>query len=196
MKKNSFSFVATIITLALSWGTATATGCGGVSTASLCGEICACERCTTNDLKTCEEQGSQAADQADAVGCSSQFEAFVTCADANVSCKKDRAVFDQCDAEQLALTTCSNTINVLGKNPCELAAAMITAKLSGCGVKDTTTSSSSGGTVECTDAAGAVVTCQAACLVAADCSVFVNDPSNPATSEQSQAFLNCVTKCQ
>ena len=61
MKKNSFSIVAAVFTLALAGGVATSTGCGGISTSSLCEDICACERCTSNDLQTCKDKGSAAA---------------------------------------------------------------------------------------------------------------------------------------
>ncbi len=73
MKKHSFSFVAAIITLSLASVAATAAGCGGVSTSSFCEDMCACQRCTSDELDTCKEQGAKAADQLDAAGCSSQF---------------------------------------------------------------------------------------------------------------------------
>ncbi len=196
MKKNSFSFVAVIVTLALSGGAATATGCGGVSTSSFCEDVCACQRCTSNDLETCKTQGDNAADQADAAGCSSQFDDFLTCASAHVSCKDDQAVFDECDAQTLALSKCSSAINVLGKNACELAGDAVAAKITNCGGMVTTSSSAGGSTVDCTPMIAALATCQAACINAAACTVLVNDPNQPATSEQAQAVADCLTKCQ
>jgi hypothetical protein len=196
MKKTSFSFVAAIITLALAGGATTATGCGGVSTSSLCGDICACERCTSNDLKACEDSGTKAADAADAAGCTSQFDDAVACASAHVSCKDNRAVSNGCDAELTALTKCSNHLSVLGKNACELAADIITSKLTGCGLMVQPTSSSSGGTAQCTAALGTTLTCQAACVAPAPCSIFVNDSNNPPTSEQTKVFADCITQCQ
>ncbi len=195
MKKNSFSFVATIITLALSWGAATATGCGGPSTAALCGDICACQRCTTNDLEACQEQGDKAAGDADAAGCSSQFDDFVTCAGANVSCQQDRAVYAECDAALAALTKCSSALGAFGQNACELAANLIEARIRSCG-GTVPPSTGSGTTPECTDALGAQSTCVAACFSAADCTIIVPDSTTPPTAEQAKSFLDCITKCQ
>src|SRR6476659_1553438 len=102
MKKNSFSIVAAVFTLALAGGVATSTGCGGISTSSLCEDICACERCTTNDLQTCQDKGATASDQADAAGCSSEFADAVSCAGEKVSCKNNHAAAEGCDAELAA----------------------------------------------------------------------------------------------
>lgn len=193
--KNGFSFVAAIITLALAGGAATATGCGGVSTTALCENICACQGCTSNDLETCQNQGDSAADQADAVGCSNQFEDLVTCTSARVSCDQGRIVIDGCELERTALTTCSSTISVPGKNACEQAADVVTARIIACGGTVTSSSSSGGTTVECTAELGAQTTCQATCIAAADCSLLVPDMDKPPTSEQSQSFVDCFTKC-
>lgn len=195
MKKNSFSLVAAMITLALAGGAASAAGCGGVSTASLCEDICACERCTTNDLEACQAEGDKAADAADAAGCSSQFDDAVACSSANVNCNEDRAVTDGCDAELTALTKCSSTLSAFGQNACELAADLITAKFTSCG-GPVPPSTGSGTTPECTDALGAQYTCLAACFTAADCTIIVADASKPPTAEQTKAFLDCITKCQ
>lgn len=193
--KNGFNVVAAIITLAFSWGAVTASGCGSSATSSLCEDICACQRCTTNDFDACREAGDKATDQADAAGCSSQFEDLIACSSAKVSCKDDRAVFDGCDAERTALTKCSNTIIGFGKNPCELAADSVSAKIVSCGGMQSPSSSSSGGTPECTAALGAQSTCTAACVDAADCTLLVSDPNKPPTAEQSQSFLNCLSAC-
>jgi hypothetical protein len=194
--KNSFSFVAALITLALAGGAATAAGCGGVSTASLCADICACQRCTSNDLAACEAQGDKSSAEADAAGCTSQFDDLVTCAGAQVSCKNDRATFDGCDAQQTALSKCSSKINLLGKTLCELASDVILAKYTSCGGPAVTTTTTGGTTAECTQAAGVLVTCQAACYNAASCNLVVPDSANPPTAEQAQQYVDCATKCQ
>lgn len=192
MKKNSSKFIAMFITLALSGGAATA-GCGGGVISSLCEDICACQGCTSNDLKACEEQGDKTAEQADAVGCSSQFEAAVTCAGAHISCKETQAlVTEGCDAEQAALAKCSSTISVLGTNACALATDVIAAKLKSCGL--TLMPSDGPATPECTAALGAQSTCVAACYDAADCTTLNPDLGTP-TSEQLTAVADCLTAC-
>lgn len=197
MKNNSFNFVAVIITLALAGGAVTAVGCGGVSTSSLCEEICACERCTNNDLKTCEDQGDTAADAADAAGCSSEFDDAVACAGANVSCKNDRAVSNGCDAELTALTKCSSTLGVFGKNACELASDQIVAKLASCPKPPQIGSGSGGGTsAECTAAAGSLLLCQAAAFVQASCDCIGGGDVNKCTAEQSKAFSDAFISCK
>lgn len=196
MNKNSFSFLAAVITLALTGGAATATGCGSVSTSSLCADICACERCTSNDLQACEDSGDKAAQAADAVGCSSDFDDAVACAGEHVTCENDHAVFEGCELEQAALTKCSSTLSVFGKNPCELASDVLAARFTSCGVTVNTSSGSGGSTVECSDAIGVIATCQAACIAAADCTILVNDSNNPPTPEQAKAFTDCFQKCQ
>jgi len=194
--KKSFSFVAAIITLALAAGAATSAGCGGVSTASLCGDICACQRCTSNDLETCEVEGDKASDDAAAAGCASQFDDFVSCASEHVSCKGDRADFDGCEAAQTALSACSKTINVLGKDACERATDLLAAKYTGCGGEVGNITTTGGGMAQCTDAAAAQLTCISACYVAADCSLLVANPSVPPTNEQVKQYTDCVQPCQ
>jgi hypothetical protein len=196
MKKNSFTFVSAIITLALSGGAATATGCGGLATASLCRDICTCERCTSNDLKACEDQGNKASDAADAAGCSSQFDDAVTCAGAHVSCKDSHAVTDGCEAELAALTKCSSTLSVFGKSVCELAADQMTAKLKGCPKPLSTNPTSGGGTVQCTEALGTILLCQAAAVVNAPCDCIGGGDVSKCTAADSKAFVDAVSLCK
>lgn len=197
MKQTGFHLVAAIFTLAMASGVATQTGCGTSAVSSLCDDICACQRCTTNDLQTCQDKGKAAADAADAAGCSSQFNDAVTCSSANITCKGDNAVADGCTAEFTALTTCSTTLSVFGKNACQLAADKITAQLAACPNPPTdTTTSSSGGNTECSDALGALATCQAAAIASAPCACLGLDNANTCTSEQSKAISDALTACQ
>ena len=83
MKNSSFRFVAAMFTLALASGAIAATGCGGSAISSLCEDVCACERCTSNDLQTCQDKGAAAADAADSAGCSDQFAEVVSCSNAH-----------------------------------------------------------------------------------------------------------------
>jgi hypothetical protein len=82
-----------------------------------------------------------------------------------------------------------------GGNDCEKAADTFAAKFESCGGKVTDTSTS-GSSAECTDAAGALALCNAACIDAADCSLVVVDTTKPPTAEQAKAFTDCVTACK
>jgi hypothetical protein len=195
MKKNSFSFVAAIITCALVGGVATSTGCGGNEVASLCEDICACQRCTSNDLQACRDAGDQALDQADSAGCSSQFDDVVACSSAHVSCDGSRAVFEGCDAEVSALTKCSSGLGAFGKNPCERATDRVRLRIKSCGGMMSTTSTSSGSAMECTAATEITLACQATCIDVAECSLIVPDSNKPPTDAQTQAFINCLKAC-
>jgi hypothetical protein len=196
MKTTGFRFLAAIFTLALTSGVVAATGCGGASVSSLCEDICACQRCTTNDLKTCQDQGSAAADAADAAGCSSQFSDAVSCSSAHVSCKSGQAAADGCDAEFTALSKCSSTLSVFGGNACQLAANQVTAQLAACPKPPTVTSTSSGGTqAECTDAAGRIALCQAAAIGATSCNCLGAGDSTLCTQDELTAFSNAISLC-
>lgn len=197
MKTPSFRLVAAIFTLALSSGVVAATGCGTSAVTSLCDDICACQRCTSNDLQTCQDKGRAAADAADAAGCGSQFDELVACSSAHITCKGDNAVADGCDAEVNALTKCSSTLSVFGKNACQLAADKLTAQLAACpNPPMNTTTTGSGGQAECTDAAGKLATCQVAALAGAPCACLGLDNAGTCTSEQSKALSDAITACQ
>ena len=196
MKNTSFSFLAALITLALAGGAATATGCGGVSTSSLCEDICACERCTTNDFNACVAKGDKAAEEADAAGCSLQFEDAVACSSASVSCNNSRAAAEGCKVELAALTQCSSTLSVFGKSDCELAADQVLAKFKSCPVPPK--SSSGGGgpeQVECSETVGALSLCQAAAIVQASCDCIGGGDTNQCTADQAKSFSDAISIC-
>ena len=197
MKNTGFRLVAAIFTLALASGIGTATGCGGIiDVTTLCDDVCACQRCTSNDRQVCNDKGSAAADAADAAGCSDQFAAAVTCTSAHVSCKSGKVVADGCDAELTALSKCSSTLSVFGKNACQIAADQVTAKLAACPNPPMSTSTGSGTQAECTDATGKLLTCQVAALVATTCDCLGAGDANKCTAEQSKAFTDAITLCQ
>jgi hypothetical protein len=198
MKKNSFSVVAAMITLALAGGVSTSTGCGGLATSSLCEDICACERCTSNDFQACKDKGAAATDKADAAGCSSEFDDAVKCAGAKVSCKSGHAEADGCDTELAALSKCSSTLSVFGRNLCELAQDQVFAKLASCPNPPTVTSGSGsgGGSVECTDAAGTLLTCQAAAFAAATCDCIGGGDVTQCTAADAKSFSDAFSLCQ
>jgi hypothetical protein len=82
-----------------------------------------------------------------------------------------------------------------GGNDCEAAADTILAKQEACGVTAAATTSTTGASVECTEALGTQSLCVAACTDGADCSLIKADPAKPPTAEQSTAFLECLGKC-
>jgi hypothetical protein len=196
MKKNKLSFVAALITLSLAGGAASTAGCGGVSTPSLCEDVCACQGCTSNDLQTCEDQAQHTADAAEADGCSSEFDELVTCFSAHVSCKNDQAVTDGCDAEISALSKCSGTTPVPAKSPCEQAADQISAKLASCPKPPTVTSGGGGGMTECSDSAGILLLCQASAFVQASCDCIGAGDTTQCTAEQAKAFTDAFVDCK
>lgn len=197
MKSSSFRFIAAIFTLALASGAVAATGCGGSAISSLCEDVCACERCTSNDLQTCQDKGKAAADAADAAGCSDQFADVVSCSNAHVSCQDSHAVNDGCEAELTALSKCSSTLSVFGKNPCELAVDQVSAYLAACPNPPAPVSTSSGGTqAECTAAAGALVACQVKAIIEAPCDCLGAGDATKCTADQSQAFTDALSLCK
>ncbi|MEP7121159.1 MAG: hypothetical protein ABJE95_09625 [Byssovorax sp.] len=192
--KNCFSLAAAMITVVLTGSVVTTTGCGGTSIASLCKSICTCARCTDNDLKTCEDKGAQAAANADAAGCSSEFDDAVTCTGAHVSCNGDMGSNGACDAEVNALSKCSATLSVFGKNLCDRSVQDIADKLASCPAPPT--NGGVGAPGECTDAAATLLTCQAAAFAAASCDCIGAGNVNKCTSEQAKSFMDAVTACK
>ena len=83
-----------------------------------------------------------------------------------------------------------------GGNDCEKAADTFAAKFESCGGKVAATTTSSGTTAECTDAAGTLALCQATCIDAADCALIVPNTMKPPTADQVKAFSDCTAKCK
>jgi len=198
MKKNSFSFAAAFVTLALFGGATTSVGCGGSSVPSLCADFCACERCTSNDLQKCEDEGEAASDAADAAGCSSEFDAVVDCAIEKVTCSGDNVLIKGCDSEQAALAKCPGLVTPQQKTDCQKAGDLVNAKLNTCGVAVTVTPT---GTTSCSDEQGTGALCNAACFDAASCDFLKcavgNDMAACSTMNpnDSTGFGNCSSAC-
>ena len=84
-----------------------------------------------------------------------------------------------------------------GGNDCEKAADTISAKLAGCPNPPTvTTTSSSGTTAECTDAAGTLLQCQAAAFDGASCDCIGAGDATKCTAEQLKSFSDAFTACK
>ena len=198
MKKNRFGLAAAFVTLALSVGAMTSVGCGGPSTSSLCAELCACQSCTSNDRQACEDEGEKAADDADAAGCSSEFDEALSCALAKVTCAGDTPRVKGCEAEQSALAKCPSRVNPELKTSCEKASDQVAAKLSGCGVSLTTPPTDPMG---CSEMQGTFALCSAACVTAASCDFLKCSISNDMAAcsaikdADNKGFSACSSAC-
>jgi hypothetical protein len=198
MKKTSFRVAAAFVTLALFGGAMTSVGCGGLSTSPLCAEFCACQSCTSNDMQACEDEGEKASDEADAAGCSSEFDAVVSCALAKVTCDGEKPSVKGCEAEQTALAKCPTRVDPLLKNDCEKATDQMVAKLGVCGVKANVNST---GPVSCNSAQGTLALCGSACVNVANCDFLKctidNDMAACSTMKEvdSKAFSDCSSAC-
>src|SRR6187399_1481503 len=95
-------------------------GCknAGLATASICDQACACEPCTNNDQEACEDAASDARRRARDLGCTSEFNAYLSCAEDHISCRDKNAVTKECSAEFTALSLCGNGL-VPGEDPCK-----------------------------------------------------------------------------
>jgi hypothetical protein len=184
MNKNIFGFSFALLVLALAGSVTAASGCGD-SAAALCDDICACQRCTSNDLDTCRSQADAAEQKAASTGCSSQFDDLVTCTRKNISCKGNSAVADGCQAEDAALSKCAKgSILLGGGDECTHAAD----HLAGC--LDAMGSTSGSTTASCTGAA----LCSAGCFNAADCAA-IKDAFSGMPTDASKSLIDCATKC-
>jgi hypothetical protein len=83
-----------------------------------------------------------------------------------------------------------------GGTDCEKAADTISAKYTTCGGKAVTSTTTTGASAECTEAAGTLLLCQSACYDAADCTLIVPDAAKPPTADQAKAYLDCTAKCK
>ena len=198
MKKNRFGAVV----FALIMGAADATGCGGADTvnidpvSSICQDICACTRCTRNDLAACEDNTNASWAAANEIGCSGEFQDVVTCVSAHVTCDQGQAVILGCDAEQVALDSCTGGLDPFQPSLCELAADALDAKYAACRVQRPPTRAPS----VCTDAVGQTLDCVTTCYEAASCAYLQCDDGDVAacddvSPEEAQAVKDCVLAC-
>src|SRR2546426_14424 len=83
-------------------------GCGGPpSTSEICDKSCSCmtSGCTAKDKQQCESGVDQLRMQADAAGCSSEFDDLLSCAEGD-SCKNGALDVGPCQTSVDALTKC------------------------------------------------------------------------------------------
>jgi hypothetical protein len=199
MKKNN-SVVAVVFTLVV--GGAVAFGCGGNSTftvdtvGAICQDICACSRCTSNDLAACEDQGNNSSVAADEAGCSAEFQDVLACVSAHVTCEQNTAVTHGCEAVQEALDSCAAGLDPYQPSLCELAADALATKYAACGIRRPPMTSRSA----CSDALGRTLDCAASCYDAASCAYLQCDNGDMAacdtvSPDEAQAFADCIVAC-
>lgn len=199
MKRNSFGAVV----FALIVSAAVAAGCGGDGpiiidpVSSICEDICACTRCTRNDLAACEDDAIASSVAANEAGCSAEFEEVVACVSGHVTCEGDRAVTLGCEAAQEALDICAAGLDPFVPSVCELAADALDAKYAACGLELLPTTSPA----VCTDALGFTLDCVATCYEAASCTYLECDDGDmkacdDVSPEEAQAFADCILTCR
>ena len=200
MKKNRFGAVV----FALLVGAAVATGCGGSGTiivvdpvSSICQDICACTRCTSSDLATCEDGANMNGAAASEAGCSDQFQAVVACVSANVTCVQNEAVIVGCDAQQKALDVCAAGFDPFQPSVCDLAADALDAKYADCGVRLPPATPRR----VCTDTLASTLDCVTKCYEAVSCAYLQCEDGDMAACDdvspkEAQAFADCIITCR
>ena len=84
-----------------------------------------------------------------------------------------------------------------GGNACEDAVTAEQDKLAGCpNPPKTSTATTSGTTVECTDALGTIATCQAAAFTAASCDCIGGGDITKCTAADAKSFSDAFTACK
>jgi hypothetical protein len=198
-KKNSVGAVVFTLMVGAAW----ATGCGGSDTftvdpvSSICQDVCACTRCTSNDLAACEDDGYTSWAAASEAGCSDEFQDAVACISAHVTCEQDTAITEGCEAEQEALDICTGGLEPFQPSVCELAADALDAKYAACGVLLPPARSPA----VCTDSLGWTLDCVATCYEAASCAYLQCDDGDviacdDVSPEEALDFADCVLTCR
>ncbi|MEP7123671.1 MAG: hypothetical protein ABJE95_22275 [Byssovorax sp.] len=193
MRKNSGTRVAALLVLALAGGLGMTTGCGPIT--SLCQQICACVSCSSDGLDACEVGGTRAAEQADAAGCSRQYNAAVACVAAHASCEGDPTAAPECAAELLLLSTCPKSLGVLGDGACDVAADQIKTKLDSCPSPPKVTGDDGGPPPACTADAGKLLICQAAAFARGACDCIGGGDVTLCTAGLAKSFTDAFTAC-
>jgi hypothetical protein len=82
-------------------------------------------------------------------------------------------------------------------NACDDAATAISDKLASCPTPPkVTTTTTTGASTTCTDAAGTLLTCQAAAFTAADCNCIGGGDVTKCTAAQAKSFTDAFTACK
>jgi len=156
-------------------------GCGPSQTATICDALCTCTPCTDNDRADCKDS-ADAAEQKAPGACAAPFQAYLTCAEDNVSCRDPQAINTRCIAEITALIGCDPAVAIIG-TPCATAPIKIAICLG--------TPPSMGGAQSICAGQQA---CTAQCLIAAPCNQ-VKDVFSSLPSGTGQPLLDCFSAC-
>ena len=73
----------------------------------VCERLAQCGPGTQDDVTECKQEGNQLRDQAEAIGCGSEFDDYLSCIDGVDVCDDD-AVESACDAELDAMNACGD----------------------------------------------------------------------------------------
>jgi hypothetical protein len=176
---------------------ATVPGCGS-SIGSLCNKVCDCTGCNDSQADDCVDNFDDARKVAEEEGCSSEFDAVLSCASSELTCKDDKVQIDGCDGENEALFKCSSKIKLdgIGGNACERYAEKVIAKYEGCGVKIETGDQGSGET-SCSDSQAKQAACLTPCIDKVPCECVNPDKiaAGECTEEKSKDVNDCVSAC-
>lgn len=166
-------------------------GCG-TSTGAYCNKVCDCQGCSDSELDECVDSIDDAKKAASDEGCSSQFDALLSCINSELTCEDSKAEADGCDAESEELFKCAPTVSGIGKNGCERAADIFIAKIEACGGSVEVGDGEPG---ECTAEAGAQALCTAACYEAASCDCIGVGDATQCGEDELNTYVDCITVC-
>jgi hypothetical protein len=142
--------------------------------ASICDLRCECEGCSRKQYTDCVDNVEDAMPVAEDDGCSSQFDAYISCYGDTGACENDVFIAEDCRDEGDALKSCTPAGGTFIKTICQDASA----KRQNCGF------GSGGFGADCTGTDA----CVAACTLSATCNEINNSvPGAP--------FNNCVNAC-
>jgi hypothetical protein len=158
----------------------------GPSAASYCAKLCDCAGCNEQQRAECEDSIEDLEKQASEADCSSEFDAVLSCNDAELECVDGNPDNDGCEAEEEALSECGAATPV-GGSSCDPPTDRILAKYEECGLLP-------GGEEEprpeCTPELEEQLLCTDACVADASCEVLGGEDP-----EGAQAFADCVSVC-
>ena len=175
---------------------ATVPGCGGPSIGSYCDKVCDCTGCSESKREDCVDTIDDARKLADKEGCAGEFDAVLSCASSELTCKDDKVQVDGCEGESEDLFKCSSKINLgIGKNACEALADKIIAKYEGCGIAIEVGDGS--GETQCSAAQEQQARCLTPCIDLLSCKCLDSEliSAGECTQELANQYISCVSDC-
>ncbi len=170
-------------------GTETGTGTGTTiptSPGDVCDIICDCfGGCAGEGIESCLASFDEGLQIATEAGCEQEYLAMYACYEENLQCIDGELEYSACLPLIEAADAC-----IEGPTPtsslCDEHMAQVLDKYSSCGLDVEEPSP-----INCTDEALAQVSCFAACILEAPCSVF----DDTATQAEMEAYTGCVGAC-